>query len=60
MAKKTKPRGRPPLPKGEERDVVLTIRLRPADRKKLEKAAQKAKQPVSVWARTALLDLATS
>jgi hypothetical protein len=35
--------------------VVLTIRLRAADRKKLEKAARKKKQPVSAWARQVLL-----
>jgi len=58
MATRTKkrPRGRPKLPRGQDRDVVLTLRLRGAERAQLERAARKAGKPVSAWARGLLLD----
>jgi len=55
-ARKTKrPRGRPKLPRGRDRGVVLTIRLQKAERAALEKAARVADQPISAWARSVLL-----
>ena len=60
MAAKTRkrPRGRPKLPRGQDRDVVLTLRLRGAERAQLERAARKTGKPVSVWAREVLLGAA--
>jgi uncharacterized protein (DUF1778 family) len=55
MAPKKRPRGRPPLPKGQEREETLQIRLRAVDRRALEKAARKAGQTLSGWARDVLL-----
>lgn len=57
-ARKKKPRGRPKLPKGQDRGVVLTIRLRGAERAQLERAAKRAKEPLSAWARQVLLGAA--
>jgi len=57
-AKKKRPRGRPPLPKGEEREVVLTIRLKASERAQLQKAARGTEKTVSAWARTVLLERA--
>lgn len=54
MAKK-RPRGRPKLPRGQERDTVLTLRLRPAERGRLQKAARRAEKPLSAWARDVLM-----
>lgn len=54
-ARKKRPRGRPKLPRGEERTSVLQIRLRAADRKALERAAKAQGEPVSGWARAVLL-----
>jgi len=56
--KKKRPRGRPPLPKGEDRQVVLTIRLNVAERKKIDAAAKKAAASSSGWARAVLLERA--
>ncbi len=55
MAAKKRPRGRPPLGKGQERDEIVTIRLRASERARLERAAQKAGKPLSTWAREALM-----
>lgn len=55
MAKKKPPRGRPKLPKGQDREVVLTIRLRASERTVLRKAAKDADKTVSAWARDHLL-----
>lgn len=57
-AQKKRPRGRPKLPRGQDRPVVLTIRLQKAERAALEKAARKADKPLSAWARDGLLKLA--
>jgi hypothetical protein len=56
MAARKRPRGRPKLPRGQERDVVLTLRLRPSERAQMERAARKAGKPISAWARERLLD----
>ena len=54
MAQK-KTRGRPPLAKGQERAVVLTVRLKPSERKSLQKAAKRAEKTLSAWTRDVLL-----
>ena len=53
MKKKT--RGRPYLPKGQERASLLSVRFKPSERRALERAAKKADQTVSAWAREVLL-----
>jgi len=55
MPRKKRPRGRPKLPRGQDRGEVLTLRLRPNERERLENAAQKAGKPLSAWARDVLL-----
>ena len=55
MAKKKRPRGRPKLPRGQDRGAVLTLRLRADERERLETAAKKAGKPLSAWARDVLL-----
>jgi uncharacterized protein (DUF1778 family) len=55
MTARKRSRGRPPLPKGEDRDVVLTLRLKAAERKALERAAKTAGTSVSAWARDVLM-----
>ena len=55
MAAKKKARGRPPLKKGQDRGSVITLRLKPSERKALEKAAKKADKSLSAWARDVLL-----
>jgi hypothetical protein len=57
-AKKKRPRGRPKLPKGEERAVVLTLRLRESERRAVQNAADRADRPLSEWARAVLLERA--
>jgi hypothetical protein len=54
-AKKKRPRGRPKLPRGQDRRVVLTIRLRGAEREGIDLAARKAGKAASEWARDVLL-----
>ena len=47
--------GRPPLPKGEAREDVFTLRLNDEERRKLEVTARRAGKPVTQWAREVLL-----
>jgi len=42
--------GRPPLPDGDARDVVFTLRLTAAEKRALEMAAQAAGRPATRWA----------
>ena len=46
--------GRPPKPKGEVKDVTLTIRMTAAERRKLEAAAKREGVSAGEWARLAL------
>ena len=46
--------GRPPLPKGEARGVFC-VRLSDSERAAVDAAAKKADEPVTQWARNALL-----
>jgi uncharacterized protein (DUF1778 family) len=51
-----KPRmGRPPLPRGEARAVVFTLRLTDEERDALDRAAKLAGKPVTQWARETLV-----
>lgn len=54
MAETKKKIGRPKLPKGEAREV-FALRLSPLEKKDIEAAAKKAKQPATQWAREVLL-----
>jgi len=46
--------GRPPLPKGEAKGVVLQSRIQPAEREKYRKAAKAAGLDLSTWVRETL------
>ena len=47
MEKRT--RGRPKLPPGERRSEILLIRMRPADKVKLQAAAKLQGESLTVW-----------
>jgi predicted HicB family RNase H-like nuclease len=53
---KPKPRkaGRPPLPKGDAKGVMLRVRITPEDRKIIEAKARTGNQSVSQWIRSTL------
>ena len=55
-AKKKRPRGRPKLPKGQDRGRLLTVRLRPDEHAKLERAAKASGKLLSRWVRDALME----
>jgi len=50
--------GRPPLPEGEARGVVFTVRMSEAERDTLVDAARRAGEPVTKWAREILVTVA--
>jgi hypothetical protein len=50
--------GRPPLPKGKVKAAMFCIRLSPDEREAIERAAQKADERASEWARRILLSAA--
>jgi hypothetical protein len=54
MTETKKKIGRPKLPKGEARSV-FSLRFSQAERKKIETAAKKSGEPLTQWARNALL-----
>jgi predicted HicB family RNase H-like nuclease len=54
MTKKKKKMGRPKLPKDEAKKV-FSIRFSKRERDKINHAAKKAGEPVTKWARKALL-----
>jgi predicted HicB family RNase H-like nuclease len=63
MAKlKPKPRkaGRPPLPKGNAKAVMLRVRITPEDRKAIKAKAKTGNQSVSQWIRSTLAAAAES
>lgn len=53
---KPKPRkaGRPPLPKGNAKVVMLRVRVTPSERDAIETAAKASDQTVSEWLRSKL------
>lgn len=51
--KKRKP-GRPKLPKGTAKGVILPVRFSPEERKRLGMAAKASGQTVSQWVRSTL------
>lgn len=54
MRKKETKVGRPPLPKGEAKDVALQSRVQPAERERYRKAAKAAGLDLSAWVRETL------
>jgi len=48
---KAKKPGRPPLPKGNAKAVMLRVRVTPDERAAIEKAARAKNQTVSEWLR---------
>lgn len=52
---KPKKRGRPPLPKGNAKAVMLRVRVTPDERLAIEKAAKLKSQTASEWIRSTLL-----
>ncbi len=53
-------RGRPKLPDGEAMDEIITLRIRPGERKLFESIATAAGVSLSDWARSAMIDAAES
>jgi predicted HicB family RNase H-like nuclease len=47
--------GRPPLAEGKARGVVFTLRISAEEREAFTAAAERTGQPVTQWAREALL-----
>ena len=47
--------GRPKLPKGEAREIVLATRVNPTEHKAIKGAIKASKQPQTEWLRNALL-----
>ena len=54
MKKKAK-RGRPPIPEGERRSVVLTARFTPDEVRSVEQTAKNVGQDKTVWIRNTVL-----
>lgn len=50
-AKKPSKRGRPPLPKGDAKAIMLRARITPDELTAVEAAAKKSNQTVSEWIR---------
>jgi hypothetical protein len=50
-AKKPSKRGRPPLPKGDAKAIMLRVRITPDELTAVEKAAKTDKKTVSEWMR---------
>jgi hypothetical protein len=47
--------GRPALPKGEAKGIVIALRVTEAEMATLTEAAERAGKPISRWARELLL-----
>jgi predicted HicB family RNase H-like nuclease len=54
MREKRKKVGRPPMPKGEAKGVVLQSRVQPAEKAAYQKAAKSAGVDLSSWIRQTL------
>jgi uncharacterized protein (DUF1778 family) len=52
--KKLSKAGRPPLPKGDAKEVMLRVRITPDERTAFEKLAKASNQTVSQWIRSVL------
>jgi hypothetical protein len=54
-AKKPRSQGRPRLPEGKARNIVVSVRLRPDEHRRLEDVAEDEGIPSATWARRAVL-----
>ena len=54
MRKKEVKAGRPPLPKGEAKAIVLQSRVQPGEKSAYQKAAKSAGMDLSTWIRRTL------
>jgi len=54
-SKKPSKRGRPPLPKGDAKAIMLRVRITPDELTAVEAAAKKTNQTVSEWVRSRLI-----
>jgi len=54
LKQKPKKIGRPVLPKGDAKAVMLRVRVTPDERKAIEKLAKTTSQTVSQWIRSTL------
>jgi hypothetical protein len=52
--------GRPPMPKGQAKGVLIGARFAPHEAKQVESAAKRAKAVKSEWIRTTLINAATT
>ena len=53
--KKTRPVGRPTLPKGDAKAKIVPVRVKPEEFRAMLSAAKASKQTVSAWVRSTLL-----
>ena len=51
---KPKKLGRPPLPKGNAKAIMLRVRITPDEAKTVEAAARASRQTVSEWVRSTI------
>ncbi len=54
-SKKPSKRGRPPLPQGDAKAIMLRVRITPDELTVVETAAKKGNQTVSEWVRSKLV-----
>jgi hypothetical protein len=54
-SKKPSKRGRPPLPKGDAKAIMLRVRITPDELTTVEAKAKKGNQTVSEWVRSRLI-----
>jgi predicted HicB family RNase H-like nuclease len=52
QSKKPSKRGRPPLPKGDAKAIMLRVRITPDELRAVEVKAKKNNQTVSEWVRS--------
>ena len=55
QSKKPSKRGRPPLPKGDAKAIMLRVRITPDELRAVEVKARENNQTVSEWVRTRLI-----
>ena len=55
QSKKPSKRGRPPLPKGDAKAIMLRVRITPDELMAVETAAKKSNHTVSEWVRIKLI-----
>jgi hypothetical protein len=55
QSKKPSKRGRPPLPKGDAKAIMLRVRITPDELTAIEAAAKESNQTVSEWVRSRVI-----